>query len=366
MRLSSDTLISTQRPRRFSRASLRTSILVLLALVPAVLSPAIPQPAAAAALFTPNSESSVLTPSVEPTPTITSIEPSSGSTAGSTSVTIKGSGFGASTATNTVTIGGATASVTTATAESLTILTPPGSAGAVAVVVTNTTDGLSVTNAAGYTYVEPPIVPPAAPVPGPGTGGTPNSHRLPAPVLAQDANVAAVTGRVSVSLPGAGAFVTLASTARQIPYGTVVNATHGEVSITAATPAGGTQTGLFFDGEFILTQGRNGTVLATLTGGDFAVCPPRTPAGSARHARTSTKYASPTHLVRRLWANVGGSFSIRGNYAEGVVQGAEWLTEDMCAATLVLATRNRVEVTNLLRHRRVAVGAGRIYLAKAR
>ena len=235
--------------------------------------------------------------------------------------------------------------------------------------MTNTTDGLSVTKADGYTYIEPPTVPSASPGPGAGpgprTGGNPNSQRLPAPVLAQSANVAAVTGRVSVRLPGAGGFVALSSIARQIPYGTVVEASHGEVRVTAATPAGGTQTGLFFDGKFILTQGSNGTVLARLTGGDFAVCPPRTLTAGAHHARTSSKYASPTHLVRRLWANVGGSFSIRGNYAEGVVQGAEWLTEDMCAGTLVLATRNRVEVTNLLRHRRVALGAGRIYLAKA-
>jgi hypothetical protein len=169
---------------------------------------------------------------------------------------------------------------------------------------------------------------------------------------------------VTVRLPGAGAFVALSATLRQIPYGTVVDASHGEVRIIAATPLGSTQTGLLFDGAFTLTQNTSGTVVATLTGGDFGVCRPRKNLVKAQHARASAKYAAPTHLVRRLWANVGGSFSIKGNYAEGVVQGAEWLTEDMCASTLILSTRNRVQVTNLLRHRRVNVGAGRVYIAR--
>ena len=62
---------------------------------------------------------------IEP-PTITSIEPPSGTTAGGTSVTIKGTGFGASTVANTVTIGGHEATVTAASATSLTVVTPPG------------------------------------------------------------------------------------------------------------------------------------------------------------------------------------------------------------------------------------------------
>ncbi len=95
---------------------------------------------------------------VNPPPTITSIVPSSGPTAGGTSVTIKGTGFGTTTATNTVTIGGAAASVTAASAISLTVTTPARSAGAASVVVTNTTDGLSVTDAGGYTYIPPPTV----------------------------------------------------------------------------------------------------------------------------------------------------------------------------------------------------------------
>jgi len=197
----------------------------------------------------------------------------------------------------------------------------------------------------------------------PVTGPPQRPAGLPAPVLGQSVNVATVVGQVSVRLPGARSFVSLSSTARQIPYKTVVEATHGEISITAATAAGGDQTGAFFDGEFTLTQSSNGTVLATLTGGNFSVCPPQTRGKGAGRRRKGAKYAAPTHLVRRLWGNVGGSFSTRANYAEGLAQGAEWLTEDMCEGTLILATRNRVAVTDLVRHRHVEVGTEQIYIS---
>jgi hypothetical protein len=189
---------------------------------------------------------------------------------------------------------------------------------------------------------------------------------LPAPVLAHSFNIASVAGRVLVRLPGAHSFVTL-STARQVPYRTIVEATDGEVVITAATPKGGTQKGWFLDGQFMLTQGSGGRVLATLTGGDFSVCPPRARAATAELAKTTSRRASSTHIVRKLWAYTSGNFSMRGNYAAGIVQNAQWwLTEDMCEGTLILATRNHVEVTDLVRHRNIAVLAGDVYIAKPR
>ncbi len=137
-----------------------------------------------------------------------------------------------------------------------------------------------------------------------------------------------------------------------------MEAIRGEVSVTAAMPTGGTQRGQFFDGQFVLTQGRNGRVLATLTGGNFSVCQ------SAKTARARSKSAPRAHLVRRLWAEGHGNFSTKGRYAGGIVQGAQWLTEDMCQGTLILATREHVEVTDLVRHRHIQVLTGGIYLAK--
>ena len=167
-----------------------------------------------------------------------------------------------------------------------------------------------------------------------------------------------------IELPGTTTFVPLTSL-KQIPFGTVIDATHGRVSVTTAAPKGGTQTGEFFDGEFILTQGRDGLVVATLTGGDFSVCPRHGAASKARHARASATHASGKHVVRKLWANAHGSFSTKGNYAAGAVQGTEWLTEDLCEGTLIRVTRDKVRVTNLVTHRHTLVRAGHHYLAKA-
>jgi DNA-binding beta-propeller fold protein YncE len=191
--------------------------------------------------------------------------------------------------------------------------------------------------------------------PPPGTG-------VPAPALAKSGNVAPLSGTVLVKLPGSSTFVSLSSL-RQIPFGTVIEATHGHVSVTTALPHGGTQTGEFFEGEFILTQGPNGMVVATLTGGDFAVCP--TKRERLHIARASAAHASGKHVVRKLWANAHGSFSTKGNYAAGAVQGTEWLTEDLCEGTLIKVTRDKVAVTNLVTHRHVEVKVGHHYLAKA-
>lgn len=88
-------------------------------------------------------------------PTIGTIVSNSGSTSGIESVTITGTNLGNA----TVTFGGLPAPVTSNTATSLVVVSPPHAAGAVNVVVT--TAGGSVTSTNGYTYTVPS--PPAAP-----------------------------------------------------------------------------------------------------------------------------------------------------------------------------------------------------------
>jgi phosphodiesterase/alkaline phosphatase D-like protein len=230
------------------------------------------------------------------------------------------------------------------------------------ITATNAT-GTSVGADETLTTLPGPAAPPGNGPPGGGTTpGTPAVKSvLPAPVLTRTANLAAIAGQVRVRAAGARTFVTLSSP-RQISYPTVVDATHGEVSVTAANSGGGVQKGQFFDGEFVLSQGSNGRVLATLTGGNFSACSSR---GRAAGAAGRSKPASRTHLVRRLWAEARGNFSTKGRYAGGIVQGAQWLTEDMCQGTLILTTRERVEVTDLVHHRHLQVPTGGIYLAKA-
>ena len=104
-------------------------------------------------------------------------------------------------------------------------------------------------------------------------------------------------------------------------------------------------------------------VVATLAGGNFSVCP--TARERSHVARASSAHVSGKHVVRKLWANAHGSFSTKGNYAAGSVQGTEWLTDDLCEATLIRVTRDRVKVINLVNHRSVEVKAGHHYMAKA-
>lgn len=192
------------------------------------------------------------------------------------------------------------------------------------------------------------------------------STAVPPPVLARTGNVSPVSGKVLVKVPGSKQFVPLTAL-RQIPFGSVIDARNGRVSVTAALPGGRTETGQYFGGEFILRQERNGLVVAELTGGNFSVCPTRRE--RAHIARVSSAQAraaaSGKHVVRKLWANAHGKFSTKGNYAAGAVQGTEWLTEDLCEGTLIRVTRDKVAVTNLVNHKHVVVKTGHKYLAKA-
>ena len=183
-----------------------------------------------------------------------------------------------------------------------------------------------------------------------------------APVLGHTASLKTVSGSVVIKLPGTSTFVALTAVG-QIPFGTVIDATHGRLKVTTAGPHGGTQTGEFFEGEFVLTQERSGLVVATLTGGNFSGCP--TTRERSHVARASSKHASRKHVVRKLWTDAHGSFSTKGNYAAATVRGTEWLTEDLCEGTLIRVTRDSVAVTNLVNHGRVTVRAGHRYLAKA-
>ncbi|MBI2550208.1 IPT/TIG domain-containing protein [Candidatus Woesearchaeota archaeon] len=100
-------------------------------------------------------------------PSIASVTPNSGSTVGGTAVVISGSDFGA---TPSVTFGGAAASVSSSTSDTINVVTPAHAAGAVNVVVTNP-DGQFSTLVNGFTYF-PPSITSVSPVSGPTAGGT--------------------------------------------------------------------------------------------------------------------------------------------------------------------------------------------------
>ncbi|MDQ6811663.1 MAG: IPT/TIG domain-containing protein, partial [Actinomycetota bacterium] len=290
-------------------------------------------------------------------PTVTKVEPASGPTAGGTSVTITGTNlsgamkvkFGSTESAGfKVEPGGQIVALSPAGSGivHVTVTTPGGTSGEASV------DAFTYTTTPGGGGPPPPNGGKPPPPPPPGPPG------LPAPLLARTANLAAIAGRVFVRLPGTRGFAALTSP-RQVPYGTLVEATHGEVRVTAAGAHGVIQRGWFLDGKFVLTQARTGIVFASLRGGKFSSCRVR--------AGRPSKPASPTHLVRRLWAYTSGNFSMKGKFATGIGQGAQWwLVEDMCQGTLMFATHQPVQVTDLVRHKHLAVVGGHVYLAKAR
>ncbi len=300
--------------------------------------------------------------------TVENVEPDKGPAAGGTPVTITGSGF---VGVSGVSFGSRAATgVKVESPTQITAISPPGS-GTVDVRV-STEEGTSARGLADqFTYVVS-----AAPT---GGGTTTNNgveggntvpgsgilsfvgQGVPAPQLGVSGNIAPVSGTVLVRLPGTSTFVSLSSL-REVPFGTLVDATHGRVRVITVGPHG-IQIGEFFGGEFVLNQNRRGLVVATLAGGDFSVCP--TARERSHLARTSSKHASGKHVVRKLWADAHGSYSTKGNYAAGAVQGTEWLTEDLCEGTLIRVTRDKVVVTNLVNHHHLIVKTGHKYLAKA-
>jgi FG-GAP repeat len=205
-----------------------------------------------------------------------------------------------------------------------------------------------------------------------GPGGAPHSGALALitvgpPVLGVSGNIALLSGHVYVKLPGSATFVPLTGL-RQVPFGTIVDATHGKVKVTTATPSGHTQVIVFYAGEFKLTQNRNGLVIATLVGGNFSACPTRRERlhiASFLSADAFAARASRKHVVRKLWAEGHGKYETKGNYASGAVQGTRWLTEDFCDGTLIHVATDRVLVVNLVTHRHRSVKAPHNYLAKA-
>ncbi|HEY2398528.1 MAG TPA: IPT/TIG domain-containing protein [Solirubrobacteraceae bacterium] len=306
-----------------------------------------------------------------PPPVVSAVSPGSGPIAGGTPVTITGSGFLAGAG---VQIGSAATSVDVVSDTEITAITAPSSAGASQVTVTDLYGASS--SGPSFTYLGPPAVPqptgtvpqptgttPLTGVPAPG-GGVLSSFTLslPPPKLAVTGNLTPVSGVVRVKLPGSRRFVPL-TTGLQVPFGTIVDATLGTVTVTTARPDGGTQTATFYTGEFLLTQARNGVVLATLLGGSYASCP--TARQRAHRARVGSAGAARSHRVRKLWAEGHGKYSTKGNYATGAALGTRWLTEDLCEGTIITVLIHRVTVTNLVTHRRVVVKAGHSYLAKA-
>lgn len=110
-----------------------------------------------------------------------------------------------------------------------------------------------------------------------------------------------------------------------------------------------------------MTQNQNGVVTAALAGGPRSACTRSTDRDDRNPAEAARKRSR-----RKLWANAHGTFTTKGSYAAGAVQGTEWLTEDRCDGTLIRVTRDKVRVTDLVRHRSFVVRAGHSVFVRTR
>jgi hypothetical protein len=102
-------------------------------------------------------------------------------------------------------------------------------------------------------------------------------------------------------------------------------------------------------------QARTQAGLTTLRLSGPLACPKRKPSASAQPKRT-----------RSLWGDGTGSFATNGRYAAATIRGTIWFTQDRCDGTLIRVRVGRVEVLDRVRNRRVILGAGQSYLARAR
>jgi IPT/TIG domain len=230
-------------------------------------------------------------------PFISSIAPATGSTSGGTTVTITGTGLSGASSVN---FGSGVAAPTSSTATSITVVTPPGAAGAVAVSTTVGGIPSNVKNG-GFTYTTAaPTVTSISPTSGPTAGGTVvtitgNGFTG---ATAVDFGGVAATG---VSVNGAGTSVTATS-----PAGTAGST----VAVTVTTPGGtsasvangqftyGATVGHLSPTSGLITGGTTVTITGTGFTGATAVNFGATPGTNlVVNSATSISVKSPAHAV---------------------------------------------------------------------
>jgi hypothetical protein len=180
------------------------------------------------------------------------------------------------------------------------------------------------------------------------------SFALPPPTPGQNVNATPLGGEVLVKVAGTPQFVPL-TVPSLVPVGSQFDATKGRVELTAARAGGITDTSLFYDGSFEISQPTPSALAELrLISGDFSVCSLPSFSAADKNRRR----------VRRLWGSGKGKFRTRGKYSSATVRGTIWKTEDRCDGTLTQVLEGSVTVRDFGRKRDFVVRAGKSYLAE--
>jgi hypothetical protein len=147
----------------------------------------------------------------------------------------------------------------------------------------------------------------------------------------------------------------------KIPVGSTINATDGEVRVTAAGGRAGRRQTIFASGgKFSLRQRRGGRSGAELRlKGRVGKCP--RPAGRPQGAAMQDE---PKPRLKTQIVKAKKRFKVRGKYSIGAARGTVWWTEERCDGTLTRVESGSVQVQDLVRDRTVTVRAPGTYLAR--
>ena len=235
------------------------------------------------------------------TPTISGISPATGTTAGGTPITVTGTGFASGA---TVTIGGNPATIVSfISATSLTAITPAGSAGAQAVMITNTDTG-TVTAPGAFTYLASVLTPTITVVADSST----------ATVGASISFTATVSGpAMAVTPTGAGSWLVGLITGTPItcplasgPSGSSNVATY--TCTLTATQAGQYGAGFIYGGDSNYAAGPSGPSTLTTVSAALILPPPPPPIPTQLDSITSISASEGdvnTHII------IKGNFSLQ-------------------------------------------------------
>jgi hypothetical protein len=178
---------------------------------------------------------------------------------------------------------------------------------------------------------------------------------LPPPRPRKTVNISLRKGTVCYTPPKVKKCIRLTEPV-QIPVGSRIDTTKGQINlVSAADRGGGVQNAWFYSGIFKVGQLKDLTTELQLAGPELRC--PKSKQASASASKPKT---------RKLWGNGKGRFRTTGHYSSATVRGTRWLVADRCDGTLTQVKEGSVLVRDIKRRKNVIVRAGKQYLARKR